>query len=313
MNKLVTFGFPNIPGKEKIVAKASKFGLKVVKHSPELCIGAGIICGVGATVLACRATLKLDDALSEYRETCEKIDFLREKVESGETDVNYSIEDAQRDKFILILKTSFNMFKLYAPSILAGVASIGFILGSHKILSARNAALTAAYTALSDTYKEYRKRVAEEIGEDKELELFNGFRTKIEEHVNDKGKVTKKKETIQERPYSPYTRCFDETNPYYKRNRGDNQYFLAAMQAHANDKLKLNGHLFLNEVYEMLGFDHTTEGALCGWVLDGEQSDGFVSFGIWDGMTQQSRDFLNCYENSIWLDFNVDGLIYNLI
>lgn len=313
MNGLVTFALPNIPGKDKLIRGASRLGLKVAKHSPELCIGAGIICGVGATVLACRATLKLDEALSEYRETSQNINFLRDKIDSGETNVNYSIEDAQRDKFILMVKTGVNVFKLYAPAVIAGVASIGFILGSHHILTARNAALTAAYTALSDSYKAYRNRVAEEIGEDKEMELFNGFRTKIEEHVNDKGKVVKDKKLVQDGAYSPYKRCFDETNPYWRRNRGDNQFFLAQMQAHANDKLKLNGHLFLNEVYDMLGFPHTKEGAVCGWILDGDNSDGMVSFGIWEGLKQDARDFINCYENSIWLDFNVDGVIYDII
>lgn len=314
INNLVKFQLPNIPGKDKLIQKASMTGLKIAKHSPELCIAGGIVCGVGATVLACRATLKVGEVFDEYNDKMAKINFMKERIESGEVaakGIDYSIEDAQRDKVILTIKTAVGLGKLYAPAILAGAASIAFILGSHHILSARNAALTAAYTTLSDAFKSYRSRVAEELGEEKEDELYKGFRTKIEETVNDKGKTVKTKQLVQEHPYSPYARCFDETNRYWRRNASDNKYFLAMQQSRANDKLKTDGHLFLNEVYDMLGFPHTREGAVCGWIYG--EGDSFVSFGVWDALRQDARDFINCEERSIWLDFNVDGVIYDMI
>ena len=91
--------------------------------------------------------------------------------------------------------------------------------------------------------------------------------------------------------------------------------FLRAQQQYANDKLIAQGHLFLNEVYDMLGLPRTKAGAIVGWVYDDNNAvgDNFVDFGIYDVHRETARDFVNGYERSILLDFNVDGVIYDLI
>ena len=61
----------------------------------------------------------------------------------------------------------------------------------------------------------------------------------------------------------------------------------------------------------MLGLPRTQAGQLVGWVKG--QGDDFVDFGIFDGDDMKHRDFVNGYERSILLDFNVDGIVYNLI
>ena len=38
-----------------------------------------------------------------------------------------------------------------------------------------------------------------------------------------------------------------------------------------------------------------------------------ADFGIYDASVEKRRDFVNGRERSIFLDFNVDGVIYNLI
>ena len=81
----------------------------------------------------------------------------------------------------------------------------------------------------------------------------------------------------------------------------------------------LQGHLFLNEVYDMIGLPRTKAGAVVGWLYpagryDDLQLNGFVDFGIFDMWSDAKRaDFVNGYERSILLDFNVDGCIYNYI
>jgi hypothetical protein len=64
----------------------------------------------------------------------------------------------------------------------------------------------------------------------------------------------------------------------------------------------------------MLGIPRTKAGAVVGWVLtENGESDNFINFGIFEGKTQRSRDFVNGFEGSILLDFNVDGVIYDKI
>ena len=64
----------------------------------------------------------------------------------------------------------------------------------------------------------------------------------------------------------------------------------------------------------MLGIPRSKAGAVVGWILtpNGE-TDNFINFGVFDGDTQVARDFVNGFEGSILLDFNVDGVIYDRI
>lgn len=62
----------------------------------------------------------------------------------------------------------------------------------------------------------------------------------------------------------------------------------------------------------MLGFEHSQAGSVVGWVIS-KDGDNFVDFGIYDYSSEKARDFVNGYERSILLDFNVDGVIYDKI
>ena len=94
-----------------------------------------------------------------------------------------------------------------------------------------------------------------------------------------------------------------------------NLFFLKRQQDWANERLKARGYLFLNEVYESLGIPRTKAGQVVGWVYDAKnpKGDNYVDFGIYNLHDEKARDFVNGYERSIWLDFNVDGNILDLI
>lgn len=306
MNKL-KFQIPNFPGKDILVRKTTRLALKVNKHSPEILIGVGIAGGVTATVLACRATLHVNDILDKHEETMKQIELVSSQPEEYP---DYTPEKVANDKLITRVKTGVAIGKLYAPAIVVGSASIASILGSHYILNKRYIGVTAAYAGLQKAYKEYRQRISEEFGEEKELELYRGVREKLEEidGKNGKKKTVTKKVVEKPYPHSIYARVFDETNDWFKKNPTLNRIFLMGQQAHANDLLKIHGHLFLNDVYRMLGYPDTPEGAVVGWIEG--HGDSFIDFGIFD---PENLDFINGYERSVWLDFNVDGVIYDLI
>ena len=115
--------------------------------------------------------------------------------------------------------------------------------------------------------------------------------------------------------YSDYARFFDDSCRDWKKNPEFNLMFLRAQQNYANDLLISRGHLFLNEVYDMLDIPRTKAGQVVGWVYNPENpvGDNYVDFGIYDIRRQENRDFVNGYERSILLDFNVDGNIWDLI
>lgn len=65
----------------------------------------------------------------------------------------------------------------------------------------------------------------------------------------------------------------------------------------------------------MFGFPRTKAGQIVGWIYDenNPKGDNFVDFGIYNLNNQSAKDFINGWENSIWLDFNVQGNILDLI
>ena len=210
--------------------------------------------------------------------------------------------------------------KLYAPAVILGSASLGCLLASNDILRKRNAALSAAYMTVDKSFKEYRQRVVDRVGEELENEIK--YNIKAEEVTStvvaedgSETTITETVKTMDPNLYSDYAKFFDEASPYWQKDPEYNFMFLKSQQQYANDLLKARGRLFLNEVYEMLGIDKTKAGQIVGWVYNPENpiGDNFVDFGIFDMSKERVRAFVNGYEPNILLDFNVDGNIWDLM
>lgn len=303
--------------KEKFVNVYNGVKGQVEKHSPEILLGVGVVGVVATTVTACKATMKLNDILDECAETREKI---KEVAENPNYEDRYTEEDAQKDLTINYVQTGVKIVKLYAPSVALGVFSVGCLLGSHNVMQKRNAALSAAYLTVDKSFKEYKQRVIDRVGEEVEKEIRYGIKAEeIETTVqNEDGTETTVIETVKTMDptlYSDYARFFDEASPYWQKDPEYNMVFLKAQQQYANDLLRAKGRLFLNDVYEMLGIDKTKAGQIVGWVYDEENPNGdnFVDFGIYDMSKERVRAFVNGYEANILLDFNVDGNIWDLM
>ena len=297
----------------------NKVGFKLKQHSPEILVIAGVVGTVTSAVLACRATLKVDKVTEKTKASVEKI---HTAVENGVTEAGevYTVEDSKKDLTLVYTKTGVDLLKLYGPALAIGAVSITAILAGHNITRKRSLALAAAYTALDKSFKGYRGRVVERFGKELDRELrYNIKATEIEEtNVNEDGSATTVKKTVSvgtPSDFSPYAKCFDETCAGWSRNAEDNLFFLKQQQNYLNQLLKTRGHVFLNEVYDALGFDRTKAGQQVGWVDDpnNPDCDGFIDFDIFDLYDPNKRAFVNGYEKSIWLDFNVDGVISELL
>jgi len=296
----------------------NKMGFQIKKHSPEILVVAGVVGVVASAVMACKATIKVSEILENSKEAINSIHDCAANESLAE---EYTPEDAKKDLAIVYVQTGIKLAKLYAPAVALGVLSLGSILASNNILRKRNVALAAAYATVDKGFKEYRNRVVERFGEEVDRELRHNIKAKKIEKIviGEDGKEKKVKETIQvaENPntYSDYARFFDDGCTGWEKDSEYNLMFLRAQQQYANDKLRANGHLFLNEVYDMLGIPRTKAGQVVGWVYDAKNpiGDNYVDFGIYDIHRETVRNFVNGYERTILLDFNVDGNIWDLM
>ena len=297
--------------------------LKADQNKPEIMLVAGLVGVIGATVLACRATIKAKDIIEEKNERLEEIAEVCEDAENS--DIVELPAESKKEIRKVYLKTGLKLAKVYAPAVAVETAAFALLIKSNSVQRDRLAGLTAAYITVDQAFKKYREAVIAELGEDKDLEFKTGLKKqKIEAIVEDEnGNEKLKKEeglVLPDGKYvSEYAKFFDESCPDWTKSPENNMHFLRLQQAAANEKLKIQGHLFLNEVYDMLGIPRTKAGAVVGWLYPAERFNsldlnGFVDFGIYDMWANAKRaDFVNGYERSILLDFNVDGCIYNYI
>lgn len=268
------------------------------KNSPRLLFVAGIVGVVGSAVLASRATLKLEKTLDGFKHDVDEVS----KIKSEINETSYTRQMHYKNVTYVYVKGTYEIARLYAPAFIVGGLSITALTTSHIQLSRRNAALTAAYTALSASFDEYRARVAKEIGVDKERAL----RHDAVEHILPEG--VEDLSVLDPNKLSPYARFFDVGNVNYHKNAETNKLFIMAQQNYANHLLGARGHVFLNEIYDMLGIERSQAGQVVGWVVG--NGDNYIDFGMFKAYNAQ---FINGYEPTIVLDFNVDGIIYNKI
>lgn len=291
---------------------ASRAVLKTKVHSPTILFGVGVVGMVATTVTACRATLKLEEVMNESEKKAETAKTLDHP--------KYSEEDRRRDLIIIRTQTAVKLAKLYAVPLALGTLSVVCLTGSHKILLSRNASLTAAYAAVDQAFKQYRKRVVEEFGEDKDRELmFEGEeRTIVEEGKN--GPKKKQVKHVGPEGASMYAKFFREVsddglrNPNWSPVPEYNLMYIRQIQGRMNQLLRANGHVFLNEVYDELGLNRTKAGQVVGWVWNSDNGDDWIDFGVFTDRTlERVHDYMVGRENELLLDFNVDGPIMDLI
>lgn len=271
--------------KTNVTVKVGRSVLRFKQNSPALMFGIGIGTMVGTVILASKATLQLESVLDKHE---------------GYTDR----ESAKAHKMALAV----DITKLYAPAAALGVISVGTLTGSHVVLSKRNAALTAAYAALDKTYREYRDRVREEFGDEKERQVHFDI---DEKSVVRDGTTGKALSTTGIHGKSIYARFFDQMCRDWSPEPEYNRMFLSCQQNYLNDLLHARGHVFLNEAYDRLGIPRSKAGNLVGWVVG--NGDNYVDFGIFDKTSERARAFVNGQEGAILLDFNVDGVVLDLI
>ena len=306
--------------KQEIINKATRLlsstQYQVKKHSPEILMVAGIAGTIVGTVLACKATTKVSEIIEEKNKNVEDVHTCLEEKPN-----EYTEEDSKKDLTIIYAQTGVKLFKLYAPAIGVMALSFASIIAGHKVLKKRNIAIAAAYAAIDKGFKQYRKNVIEKFGEDIDQQMRFGLKSKEIKKKDKDGKTVKETEYYIDPDANPldniseYARFFDAASSNFAKDPEYNMMFLRRQQDYANEMLKSRGHLFLNEVYDLLDIPRSKAGQVVGWVYDkngNTKGDNYVDFGLYRN-DQGTRRFVNGLEYNILLDFNVDGVIYDII
>ena len=292
----------------KVTTFCNKIYMKARKVSPELALIGGIACGIAAVVVGCVASNK---AHLIVEETHAELDDLQALVEENK------IENPKRETFKVYRKMVWKFTKLYAPTAGLTFASIGLILTSHGILNKRYVGISAAYSALDGAFKDYRRRVADLIGDEAEKVLSIGGKVEKDIQVQDsEGNVKTKTGSsivVQKHKDSPYEFDFNRfTAPNVWEPDADyNEMRLRNAQNYCNELLQARGHLFLNEVLDVLNIKRTPAGAVCGWVKG--LGDDYVDFGYEDTFRRDYNIDSDLCVKNIHLNFNCDGPIWELI
>lgn len=266
--------------------------LTIRKASPTILVVGGVV-GLGATaVVAVIRSKKAAPVTQELKAELKSIEYMPE-------------DSTPRDRAVFIGQaygTALGGYiKAYWPALILGASSAAAVFGGHGMTLKRNAALTATLVASERAFRLYRDRAAADNGEavadsEKEPRIDTSEETPTD---------------TAEMP-SQYARFFDELSPSWTKDGEHNLTFLKCQQNYANDKLRARGHVFLNEVYDSLGIPRTRAGAIVGWIYGGS-GDDVIDFGVFDVRNGDKRAFVNGKEKAILLDFNVDGVIYDLI
>lgn len=304
--------------KSALINNVNKAKFFMSKNSPTILTISGVVLEVAAVVTAAYRTTKIGEINDAHAKNMDLIKKAQKAVKNDSTgELEYTENEADADKALVNTQRVIAYAKNYAiPGVLT-IASISCILGAHRIISARYSGVVAFASSIAGEFNHYRERIRTEVKDGEKIDSDIMHNIKNTETVNEKGKKTKERKRDMTFDLSDTTRIFDKDNVNWDEYVPEmNVATIRTIEKRANDELRAKGHLFLNDVYNMLGFEDTSVGAVVGWSLDDKAKETYVDFGIFNG-TDDPWDF---EANEPWdgttplyLKFNVDGIIYDRI
>lgn len=207
--------------------------LFVTRHSPEILTGFGIGGGIFAAVLAVKQTPKAIKLIEEEKERTGK-----EKLTPAET-----------------VKTTW---KVYAAPVAIGAGSIACIIFSDREDKKRIIAATTAYELSDKAFSEYKNKVIEEIGHDKERDIRDKVaQDRVMAHPESKAEIimTGHGDTL----------CFDvESGRYYKSDIE----FIKQSVNEFNKQMLSEMDMTLNDFYSFQDLPGIGAGGKLGWSVE---------------------------------------------
>ena len=211
------------------VAKTS-----ITKHSPEILTGIGIAGMITTTVLAVKATPKAIRLIEEAKE------------EKGED--------------LTKAGTVKSCWKAYIPAAATCIASTACLIGASSVSIRRNAMLATAYKLSETAFSEYKEKVVETIGDEKEKIV----REKVSEERIKKNPITKNEVIMTD--YGD-TQFYETLSGRYFKS--DIEQIKKVVNYLNKDMLQdMFGTISLNEFYDELELERIDLGDELGWRVD---------------------------------------------
>lgn len=218
-----------------LVKQAEKF---TADHSPQILTAIGVAGTISTAVLTGKATIKavrLMDARQRELDaagTTHVIDF-KEKVA--------------------------NTWKLYVPPVAAGVLTVASIITATQIGTRRAAAMASAVVISEKAFGEYKEKVLEKMGENKERAVRDDIaQDRVRNNPVTETTIYAARGTGKDLCYEPYT----------------GRYFLSGMedikkaQNDLNYQVLNNYYASMSDFYDLLGLDRTKLSDDMGWNSD---------------------------------------------
>ena len=239
------------------VAKAARTAIS--HRSPEILTGIGIAGMITTTIMAVQATPKALERIEDR------------KIEL-ENELEHDIESLPT---VEVIKTAW---KSYIPAAIAGTLSIACLIGANSVNAKRNAVLATAYTLSETAFSEYREKVIETIGENKE-EAIND---KIAKDHIDKYPVRDNEVILTDKGN---TLCFDVHSARYFRSDIET---VRKVVNELNRRMISEMYVSLNDFYYELGLRSTKLGDSLGWNVD----NGFIELNFSSQLTEKDEPCL---------------------
>lgn len=296
-----------------IASGAGKAALFAKAHAPEILYGVGTLSFFATVISACKGTYKFEEVLEEHNRTLENLKKAEEGVASGEITVAYNKADARGDRIGRYIRTAWGFVRAYKWALIFGGISLGCFFAPIRILRNWFGGASAALAAMTIKHRDLEEAVRNKYGDEALDELRGEVRGDIKvTTLEGEDRVPKETTSYGDRNEC-YSKIFDSSNPNFEKNPESNRAFLSQTERWVNMQLQMRKHLFLNDVYDALGFEKTQSGQIMGWkYYDSEEerikarAANAISFGIFDVTSQAGQRFVDGLEPTVILNFNVD-------
>lgn len=271
----------------------------------------GILTGVGigvalvGTVLACRATLKINNKSEEH---CKLVEETKKNAEIAQLDEKQT-KKAVSKAYKMVAKDYVKAYLLPAGFLIAG---FGLIVKAHNIEVARNEALMTAYIGLETLFNKYRDTVRERYGEETEQNIMTEAQLKYSEGLN----VDNPNAVFVNGSYLLFNEnCMD----FQKHNPPACEYIIRGGESELNSKYDQGKRVYVNEVMRCFGHPEIKDGWKWCWFkgltpainfqINKDYNPEFIRGICYDGKTEPiAKLYLNdCVRVERTFDVDVRG------
>ena len=275
----------------KLKAKMKRIGAIIYKNRSNIEFAAAILLEIGGTAVIMS---KADRAA----EISDQIQYMLDCINTNDKNNNWDSPAERRSEVANVAKFAVTEYtKCYGVGV--GMLIAGIIFNCLSKATDRNeiANLSMAFAGLSATFAQYRQRVIEDQGEEKDQEYLLGPQLTTVDVLSD-GTVVQTTEPVKDEwgriNLPPHCIMFDETNPNNEKDAIINRDFLENHLRWLDERLEAEEFLWENDI------DPET----------GDKVRNHLSFGL-EAKNPAAQRFRDGIEPNIILQLNMEDNIMN--